>query len=62
MTSRPVNPAVLLAAGVFLGWAIAQPFPLPAHHGNDAQHQHRTGFGLDQTGPSGSCEVAEIDR
>ena len=27
--TRPVHPAALLAVGVFLGWALAQPFPVP---------------------------------
>ena len=62
MMTRSVHPAVLLAAGVFLGWAVAQPFPSTAHHGNDSQHQHRTRSGLDQTGPGGSCEVAADHR
>lgn len=29
MTGRPVHPAALVAVGVLLGWAIAQPFPTP---------------------------------
>lgn len=61
MTSRPAHPVALLAVGALLGWAIAQPFPTTAHHGNDAQHEHRTGSGLDQTGPNGGCEVAKAD-
>ena len=43
MSSRPVHPAALVAVGVLLGWAIAQPFPTPANTSStaDAQHQHR---------------------
>ena len=44
---RPVHPAALMAVGVVIGWAIAQPFPAPAHH---AQHQHRQGPGSHSSG------------
>jgi len=36
---RPVHPAALLAAGVFLGWALAQPFPTPVP--NESKPAHR---------------------
>ena len=29
--TRPVHPLALLAAGFFLGWAVAQPFPVPTN-------------------------------
>ena len=60
MTSRHVHPAALMAVGVVLGWAIAQPFPVPAHH---AQHQHRPGPGSDSSGPGRHQTTADgIDR
>ena len=30
--NRPVHPAALMAVGVFLGWAIAQPMYQPSSH------------------------------
>jgi hypothetical protein len=59
--NRPVSPWALLCVGALLGWAIAQPFPTPAHHGNNAQHEHRTRPSADQTGPNGGCAVAQAD-
>jgi hypothetical protein len=37
--TRPVHPAALLAVGVFLGWALAQPFlvPEPEPHGSSTR-------------------------
>jgi hypothetical protein len=37
MTSRPVHPAALMAVGVVLGWAIAQPFPAHTTTTNDVR-------------------------
>ena len=62
MTSRHVHPAALMAVGVVLGWAIAQPFPVPAsaHH---AQHQHRPGPCSNSPGPVRDQTTADgIDR
>lgn len=60
MPSRPVHPAALMAVGAVLGWAIAQPFPAPAHH---VQHHHRQRPGIDSSGPSRHQTAADgIDR